>query len=103
MVHKLSSTAGAHAGAVAHALCCCADATLACIDSIVLYINMYAFSQIAISGDSFVSSSKQTFTLMRRKGLDAVMMDSILQSVLMLGALAGQLQCCAHAAAYARQ
>jgi len=53
------------------------------IEAILRYCNAYAYTYMAIYGDSFVSSSKKTVDLLRHNGLDAVMNDSIIGNALL--------------------
>lgn len=74
------------------AICICiVDCLLSAIERIVEYINMYAFAQIAIYGKPFFQAAHDTMSLMRRRGLDAVVNDSLVGGVLTWGAILGGL------------
>lgn len=51
-------------------------------------MNKYAFSLLAIYGMSYISAAKQTFSLLRSKGLEALINDDLSGMVLNLACLA---------------
>jgi len=67
----------------------CAVCILSCIDSIVQYFNMYAFTQVAIYGKSFCEAGKATWDLLKSRGLDAIINDDLISGVIIFGSLIG--------------
>jgi hypothetical protein len=51
-------------------------------ESIVNYVNQYAFAICAIYGKSFIPAAKEAWGLMRSRGFDAVINDSLIGGVL---------------------
>ena len=58
---------------------------LGCIEDIVEYFNFYAFTQVAIYGKDFCDAAKSTWKLVKSKGIDALINDSLIGYVLGLG------------------
>lgn len=68
---------------------CLVDCVLRLIESIVEYVNQYALSYVAVRGGPFWDSARRAFQLMQRRGLDAVVNDSLTGTVLFIGVLVG--------------
>jgi len=45
---------------------------LACIENLIQFFNKYAFTQVAIYGKTFCQAAKDTFNLMKERGVDAI-------------------------------
>ncbi|KAJ2483784.1 putative choline transporter, neither null mutation nor overexpression affects choline transport [Coemansia sp. RSA 2131] len=67
-------------------LACCADCILGCIEAIVEFFNKYAYVEIAMYGKSFVPAAKDTWTLIKDRGVDALINDCLIGNVLQMGA-----------------
>ena len=65
----------------------CAQCLLSVLDSVLEYINTYAFTRIAIYGEPFCQAADSSLELLQQRGLDAVINDSLIGNVLQLGAL----------------
>ncbi|VDB96491.1 unnamed protein product [Peniophora sp. CBMAI 1063] len=68
-------------------LACCAECFVACIEDIVESFNRYAYIEIALYGKSYVKAAKDTWRLIKDRGVDAIINDSIVSNVLAWGAL----------------
>lgn len=55
---------------------CLVDCILGCLESLINYINQYAFAICAIYGKSFIPAAQQAWGLMKSRGFDAVINDS---------------------------
>ncbi|KAF8252961.1 DUF580-domain-containing protein [Wilcoxina mikolae CBS 423.85] len=70
---------------------CCLWAVANCILSIILwlieYFNHYAYSYIALYGDPYITAAKSTWTMMKDRGLDALVNDLLIDPVLTAGAV----------------
>ncbi|PJF17463.1 Choline transporter-like domain-containing protein [Paramicrosporidium saccamoebae] len=53
------------------------DCILEWVESLVAYFNYYAYTQIAIYGKSFVQASRDTWELIKRHGVDAIVNDNL--------------------------
>ncbi|KAJ1744558.1 putative choline transporter, neither null mutation nor overexpression affects choline transport, partial [Coemansia sp. RSA 1752] len=67
-------------------LACCADCILGCIEAIVEFFNKYAYVEIAMYGKAFVPAAKDTWTLIKDRGVDALINDCLIGNVLQMGA-----------------
>lgn len=76
---------------VAACVLCCVEVLLQCIESVINYINQYAFAICAIYGRPFLESANQAWGLMRSRGFDQIINDSLIQGVLSLCMLIGGL------------
>jgi hypothetical protein len=69
----------------------CAFCILGCIigllDWLVQFINRYAFSHIALYGKPYIAAAKDTWTMMRSRGIDALVNDCLIGPVLSMGAV----------------
>ena len=72
-------------------IACCAVCLLNCIESIVQYINSYAYTYCALYGQSYCDAARSTFELLGARGFDAVINDDLTGPVLGLGMLIGGL------------
>jgi len=72
-------------------LACILDCILGCIEGIVKYLNHWAYSQVAIYGKSYCQAAKATMSLFHRVGLDAIVQDNFIDSVLNVAIM---LTCC---------
>ncbi|KAJ1844788.1 putative choline transporter, neither null mutation nor overexpression affects choline transport [Coemansia sp. RSA 2708] len=70
----------------AQLLACCADCILGCIEAIVEFFNKYAYVEIAVYGKPFMAAAKDTWTLIKDRGVDALINDCLIGNVLQMGA-----------------
>jgi len=68
-------------------LACFGYCILACLENIARYFNHYAYTQVAIYGKSFVRAGKDTWSLFKRCGLEALINDDLIAYVLFFGML----------------
>jgi len=73
---------------------------LACIDQIVQFFNKYAFTQIAIYGKTFCQAGKDTWNLIKQRGVDTIINDQLVGKVMGIIAFISAIICGAFAAAY---
>eukprot|EP00732_Lithocolla_globosa_P004244 Lithocolla_globosa_v1_NODE_3806_length_1574_cov_118.672153.p1 type:complete len:477 gc:universal NODE_3806_length_1574_cov_118.672153:55-1485(+) len=66
-------------------LACCLGCCLSCLEALVKYLNEWALTEVAISCQSYCGAARSTFTLFRQLGLDVVVNDHIVNSVLWVG------------------
>lgn len=70
-------------------LACMASCILAILDQLIEYFNMYAFTQVAIYGKTYCQAAKDTWTLVKSRGVDAIVNDNLISGVLLMGAIMG--------------
>ncbi|KAJ3348799.1 putative choline transporter, neither null mutation nor overexpression affects choline transport [Allomyces javanicus] len=68
-------------------LLCCIECLLAWIEGLVEYFNVYAFTQVAIYGKPFCRAAKDTWTMIKDRGVDAIINDDLIGNVLGFGSL----------------
>ncbi|KAI8076565.1 choline transporter-like protein [Gilbertella persicaria] len=66
---------------------CIVQCLMACVESFFEWFNQYAFSGVAIYGKAFVPSAKRTWTLIKDRGVEALINDNLIGNVLVMGAL----------------
>ncbi|CAG8691768.1 4741_t:CDS:2 [Cetraspora pellucida] len=68
-------------------LALCIACLLAWIESLVEYFNFYAYVQVAIYGKSYCQAAKDTWTLIKDRGIEAIINDDLIGNVLTMGSL----------------
>lgn len=83
ILHMVASSEDDGCGAFA---AICASICLGFIEGMIQYFNHYAFTQVAIYGKSYIQSAKDTWTLIKDRGIEAIINDDLIDNVLFLGA-----------------
>ncbi|KAF9423191.1 putative choline transporter, neither null mutation nor overexpression affects choline transport [Podila epigama] len=68
-------------------LACLIDCILACIQGIAEYVNKYAFSQVAIYGKPFIPAARDTWTILKDRGIVQLINDNLIMNVWSMGAI----------------
>jgi hypothetical protein len=68
---------------------CLLDCILGCIERLMEYFNLYAFTQVAIYGKTYCKAAKDTWKLFKSHGIQAIINDNLIGHVLFLGAMLG--------------
>lgn len=71
---------------LATVLLCFVQCCFGILDWLVTYFNHYAYSYVALYGKAYIPSAKATWELMKNRGIDAMVNDSLIGSVLSFGA-----------------
>ncbi|KAI9678274.1 MAG: putative choline transporter, neither null mutation nor overexpression affects choline transport [Caeruleum heppii] len=79
-------TEGQQGNMIAYALFCILSCFIGILDWLVRFINHYAFSHIALYGKAYIPAAKDTWTMMKDRGIDALVNDCLIDPVLSLGA-----------------
>ncbi|ORX45854.1 DUF580-domain-containing protein [Hesseltinella vesiculosa] len=78
-------------GSSDNALCsiflCIVDCIVGCFQGFFEWFNNYAFSGVAIYGKNYIESAKRTWTLIKDRGIQAMINDNLINNVLFMGAL----------------
>jgi len=69
-------------------LLCCLECLVSMVEGLLEYFNKYAFTQVAVYGKDYCQAGKDTWELVKARGIDAVINDSLIEKVLGLGAFA---------------
>ena len=89
MVRQAISVAQQQTGQNGNMAAACAFCILGCIvgliDWAVQFINRYAFCHIALYGKAYFAAAKDTWTMMKQRGIDALVNDCLIGPVLTMG------------------
>ena len=66
-------------------IACCAVCCVGCITSLIEWFNKYAYIEISLYGKAYIPAAKDTWRLMKDRGIDALINDSLVGT----GELAG--------------
>jgi Plasma-membrane choline transporter len=66
---------------------CCLGCIIGLLDWAVTFLNRYAFSHIALYGKPYIAAAKDTWKLMKDRGIDALINDCLIGPVLTMGSL----------------
>lgn len=70
-------------------LLCIADCLLNCLEDILNYLNLYAFTYVAVYGMSYCEAGKSVWQLFSTRGWDIIINDDLIGGVLTLGSIIG--------------
>lgn len=74
-------------GAIFAMICLCfVDCILGIIQWAVTYFNHYAYTVVALYGKAYIPAAKDTWTIIRARGIDALINDCLIDKVLSMGA-----------------
>ncbi|CAG8512971.1 11414_t:CDS:10 [Ambispora gerdemannii] len=65
----------------------CAMFIIECFDELLQFFNFYAYTQVAIFGKSYLHAARDTWTLIRERGLELVANDILVGNVLVMGSI----------------
>lgn len=66
---------------------CCLQCFIGLLDWAIQFINEYAFSYIALYGKAYIPAAKTTWTMMKSRGVDALVNECLINPVLTMGAV----------------
>ncbi|ORX36900.1 plasma-membrane choline transporter-domain-containing protein [Kockovaella imperatae] len=81
---------------------CCAACCVGCIQSLVEYFNKYAYIEISLYGKAYIPAAKDTWRLLKDRGIDALVNDSLVGTTLMWGAYINGFLCAVFGYIYLR-
>ncbi|TPX61697.1 hypothetical protein PhCBS80983_g00930 [Powellomyces hirtus] len=85
---RMASQEAAQDGNVVGALCAaCAGCCLGIIEGLIEYFNKWAFVQVAVYGKDYITAAKDTWRLCKTRGIDAIINDQLIGTVLGIGGL----------------
>ncbi|KAG0005527.1 putative choline transporter, neither null mutation nor overexpression affects choline transport [Modicella reniformis] len=68
---------------------CLIDCLLACLQGLVEFINKYAFAQVAIYGKPYIQAAKDTWTILKDRGVEQIINDNLIGNVWGMAAILG--------------
>jgi hypothetical protein len=81
LLHALAHSAARHRRSF---LSCIALCFVSCLERLMEYFNVYAFTHVAIYGSSFIEAAKQTWEMIKNCGITAIINDNLVFPVLNL-------------------
>jgi len=72
---------------------CILQCLLQCLQRLVQYFNFYAFCHVAIYGTNYIESARNSWSLLKRRGIDALINDDLTGFVILCGSLIGGIVC----------
>ncbi|KDE06164.1 hypothetical protein MVLG_03446 [Microbotryum lychnidis-dioicae p1A1 Lamole] len=85
---------------IAALIICCVQCCMGCIAGLVEYFNRYAMIEIALYGKAYIQAAKDTWNLFKDRGIDALVNDSLVNSIWTFGSFAVGALCSAAAYLY---
>lgn len=82
----LQSQAASDGDMTGQILACVAGCCVSCIQGLVDYFNRYAYINIALYGNGYITAAKETWALLKDRGIDAIINDSLVNIVFNCGA-----------------
>ncbi|KAF2475761.1 DUF580-domain-containing protein [Lindgomyces ingoldianus] len=79
-------SAGQDGNIVGTILFCCIGCIIGLLDWAVQFLNRYAFSHIALYGKSYIEAAKDTWKMIKDRGIDALVNECLVGPVLTMGA-----------------
>ncbi|CAF9932911.1 MAG: hypothetical protein GOMPHAMPRED_006699 [Gomphillus americanus] len=86
-VNIAQNSEAAEGNAVAACALCILGCLISIIQSIAEWINRYAFSHIALYGKPYVAAAKDTWRMIKDRGIDALVNDCLIGPVLSMGSV----------------
>ncbi|KAK7187742.1 putative choline transporter, neither null mutation nor overexpression affects choline transport [Paraphaeosphaeria sporulosa] len=81
------SSASQDGNIVGTVIFCCLQCLIGLLDWAVQFLNRYAFSYIALYGKSYVAAAKDTWKMIKDRGIDALVNECLIGPVLSMGAM----------------
>ncbi|KAM0252546.1 hypothetical protein ACHAQJ_007678 [Trichoderma viride] len=78
---------GGVAGWITYAIFCVLTCIISIIEWAVQFVNRYAFCHIALYGKAYIASAKDTWRMIKDRGIDALVNDCLVGPVLSFGAM----------------
>jgi hypothetical protein len=66
---------------------CCIDCFINLIDWMITYFNNYAYTYVALYGKAYLPAARDTWQIVRARGIDALINDCLIGNVLTFGSL----------------
>ncbi|KAK3848727.1 MAG: plasma-membrane choline transporter-domain-containing protein [Linnemannia gamsii] len=66
---------------------CLIDCILGCLQGMIEYINKYAYCQVAIYGKAYIPAARDTWTILKDRGIVQIINDNLIGNVWAMGAI----------------
>ncbi|KAI8354701.1 plasma-membrane choline transporter-domain-containing protein [Mortierella sp. GBAus27b] len=70
-------------------LACLIECILGCIEGLVEYINKYAFAQVATYGKPYIRAAKDTWSILKDRGVEQIINDNLIGNVWSMAGIFG--------------
>ncbi|KAK5989811.1 Protein PNS1 [Cladobotryum mycophilum] len=87
IARQQGASEGGAGGWIAYAIFCVLGCLLSLIEWAVEFINRYAFAHIALYGKGYIAAAKDTWRMIKDRGIDALINDCLIGPVLSFGAI----------------
>ncbi|UKZ88685.1 Putative choline transporter, neither null mutation nor overexpression affects choline transport [Trichoderma asperellum] len=87
VVRSQAASEGGAAGWIAYAIFCILTCVISIIEWAVQFVNRYAFCHIALYGKAYIASARDTWRMIKDRGIDALVNDCLVGPVLSFGAI----------------
>ncbi|KAG0293237.1 putative choline transporter, neither null mutation nor overexpression affects choline transport [Linnemannia gamsii] len=68
-------------------IACIIDCFLSCMQGVIEYVNKYAFCQVAIYGKAYIPAARDTWTILKDRGIVQIINDNLIGNVWAMGAI----------------
>ncbi|KAF9175637.1 putative choline transporter, neither null mutation nor overexpression affects choline transport [Mortierella sp. AD010] len=68
-------------------IACLIDCILACLQGLIEYVNIYAYCQVAIYGKAYIPAARDTWRILKDRGVIQIINDNLIGNVWAMGAL----------------
>lgn len=87
---------------VGQIVACCAVCCVGCIEGLIAWFNKYAYIEISLYGKAYIPAAKDAWRLLKDRGVDALVNDSLVGTALMWGAYINGFLCAVFGYIYLR-
>lgn len=87
IVSLIQSTEASEGDMVGYAISCVAGCIISCIAWLIEFFNKYAIVNVSLYGNSYIHAAKETWRLMKDRGIDALAQDSLVNIVWSFGSI----------------
>ncbi|KEY72499.1 hypothetical protein S7711_05172 [Stachybotrys chartarum IBT 7711] len=94
VARQSSAEDGGVGGMIGVVVFCLLGCIIAILEWAVEFVNRYAFAHIALYGKAYIAAAKDTWTMIKSRGLDALINECLIGPVLSFGALFIGVACC---------
>ncbi|KAF9103345.1 putative choline transporter, neither null mutation nor overexpression affects choline transport [Mortierella sp. GBA35] len=74
-------------GGILAFIACLIDCLLACMQGVIEYVNKYAFCQVAIYGKAYIPAARDTWKILKDRGIVQIINDNLIGNVWVMGAI----------------
>ncbi len=79
---------------IAYFILCCLQCIVSCFEGLLDFFNYYAFTQVAIYGKDYCTAAKDTWNLLKQRGLDVIINEILIDRVIACGSIFVAVLCC---------